>query len=212
MVIQLKKTIAQAFVAAGLVKDTNAVDQSYFLAVQKRNAALSEAFLTDERDKEFNKKHREGNIMSTQLLSPEGNQCASSSCSIDHKHPQYKLALHAAAEKFFQTSFVIPAQELREVLQEQDKFKKQRIKKNQRDTKTGRAVTAYLIEILREQEEQKARAERAKDEARVLVMDKKVAARVRQQEAGAALLEAHRSGDGSWQNQPVDKLKSAYKN
>ena len=76
-----------------------------------------------------------------------------------------KLVLEAAAEKFFQTSYVIPVQNLCEVLHEQNKMKKLKISKNPRDTKTGQAVTAELLEVLRQQEEDKARVEKAKGEA-----------------------------------------------
>ena len=52
MIIQFKNTIAQTSVAAGLVKDNNAVDQSYSLAVQKRNAVLLKALPRTERAKD----------------------------------------------------------------------------------------------------------------------------------------------------------------
>jgi hypothetical protein len=209
--MQLKTTIAQAFLTAGLVKSSNNVDPAFVHALQKRNAALAEAFLSDERDKEFIKKQKLLHVTKSEPLSPEAAREATETIAIDHRHPEYKLVLEAWTEIYFQTSFIIPAQELREVFDEQNSKKKQKISKNPRDTKTGRAVTSELIQVLKEQDEQKARVEKAKGDAQAVALDKKVAARARQQEAGAALLAAHRNGDETWRNEPVDKLKSAFK-
>ena len=97
------------------------------------------------------------------------------------------------------------------MLDEQNQTKKLKITKNPRDTKTGRAVTSTLLEQLKEKEDEKSREEQAKREAQIAAFDKKVAARVRQQEAGAALVASHQNGDETWKNQPVDMLKAAYK-
>lgn len=180
--------------------------------MKKRNAALSEMYVTDERDKQFIKKQKLGAATpSPPLPSPEDAASSTTAISIDHTHPMYKLTLEAAAEKFFQTSHVIPAQELNAVLAEHGLVSKKKYKHNFRSTKYGLAVTGELINALAEQEAEKDKLNEAKETAANNRLDKRVKARAAQVTAGEEVLGAHRDGSDAWQNLPVDKLKSAYK-
>jgi hypothetical protein len=124
---QLKETIANAFVAAGLVVGDDK-DPTMKMAILKRNAALAEVFATDERDI-ATLRQRLGEDLPDVIFSPAPNgktvATVQISSSISPNHEIYSLVLNATADKYFSKSYVIPAQELAAELDRQRSMSQQ---------------------------------------------------------------------------------------
>ena len=116
---QLKRTIAKAFVKAGLVGGDTEDSAVMKAQLDRRNAAVSESFVTDERDKEFLKKKKTGHDEDTHLaLTPlEGGKTLATVTlppSISPDNPHYHLVINTVSGHYYEKSHIIPRQNLRE--------------------------------------------------------------------------------------------------
>jgi hypothetical protein len=216
----LKRTIACAFVKAGLVEERNSEDALVKSVLTKRGASLSEMFVTDERDSELLKRQKLGASGDVRVeFTPAGHQTIITVTPIDPTHPAYKLVIDAIAEAFYQKSTVIPVHELMAELERQKKLKKLNVSKagsSKRSlqnpcTTTGLAVNADLIQELAEQEEEKTRLAAAKRESDRVQMEKKLVAKAGEKAAGKEVSASQVAGNGAWKKMKGDTLKLAYK-
>lgn len=182
----------------------------------KRNAALAEIYTTDEKDDAEVKRQKLGADAADVVFSPAGNTKTVAQV-ITPNHEAYHLVIDAVAEKYFQSSHVVPCQELQAVLHRQKALTKQGgikrtpITVRNPATTTGLAVTATILEQLKLKEEQQRINEEAKEKVKKETLDKKVAARAADKAAAEEFRTIYREGCNKWEMLPKKTLIGAYK-
>lgn len=220
--MQLKNTIVKAFQKAGITEADEEI-RNLRNATLKRNASLSEILCSDERDDTVNKRAKLGNAVDAVVSSTpvEKNQAL---ITVEHAniigpgHEHYSFLIHAAAEQFFQTSVVKPAQQIKQMLDEQAEVaKKKSVPKPAKmslknpNTTTGLAVTSEIVKQIEAQEAEKLRLQQAKVARDTSALDKRLQTREAEKHSGEKVLSLYLEASDDWKKIKIDKLKQAYR-
>ena len=190
--------------------------------LERRNAAVSESFVTDQRDKEILKKMKTGHVEEPQLAftSLEGGKTLATVTlppSISPENPHYHLVINTVSGHYYEKSHIIPRHELREEmlsqreLGKQPSLQKDKIDGKNLDTTIGCGILDHHRAVLRQKDEQRDRAAEAKKQAERDSLDRQLKVRAAEKAAAEEVLAFISTGSSDWERLPCDKLKSAYK-
>jgi hypothetical protein len=191
----------------------------------KRNAALAESFITDERNAALCKRLKLGEDVDIEVLYPEeavGQEDVVLTVKGVTPGSVYAIPMRASAHRYFQKSHVAPVLALRAETEAQNASKKAgSVPKpagtclSNENTTTGLAVISSVLQTIKDKEIEKVRREQEKISNATAAAAKKRDARdlecIAAKEAADSIEVAHARGDdNAWKKMNIKLLKMGY--